>query len=651
MAEAQEIRLIGVCLSTVQQEDRLYMIQALNRHACQNGFRLVLFNACTDPMMPQTPDVIGEAAVFRLIHYEKLSAIIVFPRFLNENPVIYDVVAEALEAGIPVITIDQQLPGCISFSFAYTDVFERLCSHVIEAHGARTLYMMAGIQDNVFSDDRLIGFRRALRKHDIPFSEDLVGYGGFWAGPTQTTMERWFEDEQRPIPDAIICANDAMAITVCNYLQRRGCLVPRDCIVTGFDGIEQAQYMIPHLTTCRPDYDQMGKELVAAIAARLAGKTVSAFNTVDFEIVHSQSCGCAPVNFDHINEALLALDQKVRYADQRQVSMCNLQSYIAQMQSLEELPQIISDHFVFQSIVLALNSDFLEHDAAQARIRSGRRFTDEADVLIQRCYWHTEPPCRVPVRELVPHWELFFAHTDPIVVTALHFLDDPLGYCVFQPDQSFDDYNKVDSFMNSINAALGTFHGQMRIRQMNEKLRAVNAELDRLYIHDHMTGLLNRRGFYREFNAQVAKRIGQKLSVIFISVDLDGLKTINDTFGHLEGDNAIIAVSDALQKNTVGDAICARFGGDEFAVAALIPLGTEAAFYEDYQQRFQADLDAYNAGSGKPYLVLASIGYYFEPLRDDFDLDVLIKHADDQMYADKRERKAAQLRAVQEPQK
>ena len=104
--------------------------------------------------------------------------------------------------------------------------------------------------------------------------------------------------------------------------------------------------------------------------------------------------------------------------------------------------------------------------------------------------------------------------------------------------------------MNSINAALGTFHGQMRIRQMNEKLRAVNAELDRLYIHDHMTGLLNRRGFYREFNAQVAKRIGQKVSVIFISVDLDGLKTINDTFGHLEGDNAIIAVSDALQENT-----------------------------------------------------------------------------------------------------
>lgn len=641
MAETDSIRLIGICLSTIHQEDRYHLVKALNRHAVAHGFRLLVFNACTDPMMPETPDIIGEESVFRLIPYERLSALIIFPRFLNENPVVYEVIEEALAAGLPVITIDKQVPGCISYSFAYTDVFERIVMHVIEEHGAKNLLMMAGQKDNTFSDDRLLGFKRALQKAGLPFSEDMVGYGEFWDYPTTATMKRWFEEEQREVPDAIICANDSMAISVCIYLQTHGYLVPKSCIVTGFDGTQQAGYHIPHLTTCRPNYDEMGLRLVQTILDALAGKKVPAFNTVDFEIVKSQSCGCDKISFEHINEAILELDASNGSYKRLMVWMCLLQSYIAQMSSLDELPELLTNKFVFHSTVFALNQDFFDNAAATERMDAGKPFTDEMDVLFHRYFWRIGQPCALSCRKLIPLEELMLERTDPIIVSAIHFLDHPLGYCVFQTEFTFEEFEKIYAFMNSMNAALGTFHGKIQIRQMNDRLREVNAELDRLYIRDSMTGLYNRRGFYREFRRQVRDNTEQNLSVIFISADLDGLKTINDTYGHLEGDNAIITVAHALQRSAAGNEICARFGGDEFAVAALIPQGTEEQFYQDYSTRFQNYLDSCNRMSDNAYLVLASIGYYAEPLSDGIDLDVLIKHADDQMYADKRARKAA----------
>ncbi len=637
---ANAVKIIGVCLSEIHQEDRLHFIEALNRHACKDGYRLIVFNSCSDLFVPADAENIGEISVFKLIPYQKLSAMIMFPYFLSDNPVVYQVIDQCRRHKIPVITIDKVVAGCTSFAFAYADVFERLCRHVIEHHHAKDLLMMAGSQDNLFSDDRMMGFRRALEINHIPFREDMIGFGGFWEEPTHDTMVRWFEKEQRPIPDAIICANDTMAITVSIYLQKRGIRVPEECIVTGFDGIAQSNYHIPHLTTCRPDYDKMGAQLVDAVNKLVRGKVYPASNIVDFEVFKSQSCGCQPVTAENINDAVQDIYAHLLHSKERQELMCRLQSYVANISGVDELSGVMTDKFVFHTAAFALNNDFYDPERARERAKNGVPFTEELDVLFHRYFWWQGDRQTLPLGELVPKWDMLLEREDPVLVCAMHFLDFPMGYCVFQPKITIDDYEKVHTFMNAIDAALGTLHSRTQIRAINSKLQAVNAELDRLYAHDHMTGLFNRHGFYREFHTQQMENTGLKVSVVFISADLDGLKTINDTYGHLEGDNAIIAVAHALQKSAVQNEICARFGGDEFAVAALIRQGDEDAYFKAYNKRFQDYLASYNKVSENPYSVEASIGYYAEPLREDFDLDVLIKNADDMMYSDKHKRKA-----------
>ncbi|HQM01333.1 MAG TPA: GGDEF domain-containing protein [Ruminococcus flavefaciens] len=160
-----------------------------------------------------------------------------------------------------------------------------------------------------------------------------------------------------------------------------------------------------------------------------------------------------------------------------------------------------------------------------------------------------------------------------------------------------------------------------------------------MYIHDHMTGLLNRRGFYRLLQKLIDSSGNDSTSIVIISADLDGLKYINDTFGHFEGDNAISEAARALLANTSNMDICARFGGDEFVVAALVPEGTEKQYFLKFKNGFLKKLAEYNSSSGKAYQIGSSIGFFAEKLTAAFDMEKMLQLADKQMYADKAARK------------
>lgn len=637
MAEAQ--RLIGVCISTPHREDRFHFIQALNQTAVARGFRLVMFNSCSDLYEAENPNNEGERTVFRLIPYEILSAMIIMPQFLFNDPILEQVIESCHAHGLPVISIDKEIPGCISFSFSYADIFEQLCAHVVDDHHAQNLMMMAGIKDNAFSNQRIAAFRKVLTERGMYYDDSLIGYGNFWDAPALDVMREWFEEEGRPYPDAIICANDSMAIAVSSYLQKHGCRVPEDCIVTGFDFIRQSTFHMPHLTTCRQDYETMGQRIIDAIEAQLRGEDYPAVSTIGFTMVRSQSCGCEPVSFTNINDATQEIFDRMRLSEQRQEMMCSVQSAVSKMQSVGELPAVLANRFIFPTTILAVNDDIFE--PPHFGTKRGQHFTDTVNVQYQRYFWYQIDPCSIPRTQLVPRMDILLGRTEPIVVCALHYLDLPLGYCVFQPENSTDDYERMHTFMIAMNASFGAFHGQMQIQAINRQLQNVNAELERLYVQDYLTELYNRRGFYRAFHRQLEENKGEGMHAFLISADLDRLKMINDTYGHQEGDSAICTIAKALRQAAGEHDICARFGGDEFAVGGCLPAPLADVYYERFRRQFTAYLETYNQVSGKPYPVEASIGFSHEPAAENFDLDRMIKEADDKMYQNKQAHKKA----------
>jgi diguanylate cyclase (GGDEF)-like protein len=174
------------------------------------------------------------------------------------------------------------------------------------------------------------------------------------------------------------------------------------------------------------------------------------------------------------------------------------------------------------------------------------------------------------------------------------------------------------------------------LRDVTETVR-LRDELKSMAFNDALTGLQNRRGFFHllEFNAQAAMRTGHKMLLFFI--DLDGLKRVNDTLGHQEGDRLIIDAADILRRTFRRADIVARLGGDEFAVSAAdVPNEVEDVL----RRRLEENRVAHNASAQRPYQVEYSMGVVtFDP-EAPIPVEDLVKRADEAMYEQKRLRKA-----------
>jgi diguanylate cyclase (GGDEF)-like protein len=169
------------------------------------------------------------------------------------------------------------------------------------------------------------------------------------------------------------------------------------------------------------------------------------------------------------------------------------------------------------------------------------------------------------------------------------------------------------------------------------KQTLLDRELRYLALTDDLTCLYNRRGFFAAATQQLklAGRNVQGLSLFFC--DVDNLKEINDSYGHREGDVALIRVAESLEQTFRGSDILARLSGDEFAVLAL------EASSENHQailRRLEASLKKSDAQESRYDLSLSVGVARFEPKKP-VSLGELMVRADQDMYEQKRGKQKA----------
>jgi diguanylate cyclase (GGDEF)-like protein/PAS domain S-box-containing protein len=165
------------------------------------------------------------------------------------------------------------------------------------------------------------------------------------------------------------------------------------------------------------------------------------------------------------------------------------------------------------------------------------------------------------------------------------------------------------------------------------ELKEMEEKMHNLSITDSLTGLYNRRGFFSlaEKQIKVARRMNRTL--LLFSVDLDGLKEINDKFGHQEGDLALVATANILMATYRESDIIARIGGDEFAI---IQTGAVEGSIDVITARLKKNLEHHNAIGNRRFSLSMSFGtawYYPENPRS---IDELLAQADIMMYKQKR---------------
>jgi diguanylate cyclase (GGDEF)-like protein len=168
-----------------------------------------------------------------------------------------------------------------------------------------------------------------------------------------------------------------------------------------------------------------------------------------------------------------------------------------------------------------------------------------------------------------------------------------------------------------------------------ERKCAENA-LRNLSLTDDLTGLYNHRGFFNlaEHHLKTARRAGQ--SSLLLYADLNGLKEINDTFGHSEGSLAIAKTANVLKATFRNSDIVSRLGGDEFAILAQnVPDDETGGIVARLEENLRSSHDRNKYG----YQLSLSVGAVWIPYDSTLSIEQLLSNADEAMYAEKRSKK------------
>jgi DNA-binding LacI/PurR family transcriptional regulator/serine phosphatase RsbU (regulator of sigma subunit) len=191
---------------------------------------------------------------------------------------------------LPVCSIGVELPNTPSLVVSNEQGTRAAVEHLIVRHGARRIAYIAGPEPNSEAQERYRGYLAALGRHGLEPNDALVTRGDF-SIPTGVTAMR--ELLARGVAfDAIVAANDYMAIAALDVLREHGLRVPQDVLLAGFDDAPFARFALPSLTTVRQPLERLARSAVDLLLEAMAGGELPRTTEIEVDLVARQSCGC-----------------------------------------------------------------------------------------------------------------------------------------------------------------------------------------------------------------------------------------------------------------------------------------------------------------------------------------------------------------------
>jgi phosphoserine phosphatase RsbU/P len=197
-------------------------------------------------------------------------------------------------AGLPLCSVGLPLPDAPSVTVDNESGMSHVVRHLVEQHAAKRIAFISGPAANAESETRVAAYRSVLQQHGLPADEQLLLPGTFMMDSgalAVRTLAKRFGPRLEQL-DAIVAANDNMAIGAIDELASLGIAVPDRIAVVGFDDIEEARLTEPSLTTSRQPLDRIGLEAVRRVL-QSRNETDELELRISTELVVRQSCGCS----------------------------------------------------------------------------------------------------------------------------------------------------------------------------------------------------------------------------------------------------------------------------------------------------------------------------------------------------------------------
>lgn len=525
-----------------------------------------------------------------------------------------------------------------------------IVNHLKKEHGCQKIaFFSANETKSKEALERYDAFTAALDSCKLTFYPEMVYDGNFTDFKAHDEIIARFKSKSEIPFDAVVCANDMMASGCIRALEEIGVRVPQDVKVIGFDDAIVASMMSPKLSTINQDIYSQGYE-AAEIADRvLDGEKMKKVLLNPLVPKFRQSCGCIgmdrsmPIykNVDgeicsDVNDKNNGVMQFVNALNEKNTIVTLLDTirgfntlkqmffhlkYIAQECALGGM----AIHFFKDVQIIDTEQEFVMPDEVELHMF----YTDHKNAEVFR-----------PGLYVNPHEKIFSARSmdslsgifllNPIFMGEANY-----GYMLCRiKENKFADYNV---YLKIIMNAVAQAYEYTSKLQEGRNLERENTDLAMQSRMDELTGILNRRGFIEQGQAALDLLQETDTSGVIFFADMDGLKKINDTYGHQMGDKAIMLQARVLKDIFRSSDVVGRLSGDEFGVVAL---GMKMNYVENTKLKIDMLCKKVSIENQLPFTLSISLGAV--DLQKSSVLKQLLSEADRELYKEKKKKHARQ---------
>lgn len=225
-----------------------------------------------------------------------------------------------------------------------------------------------------------------------------------------------------------------------------------------------------------------------------------------------------------------------------------------------------------------------------------------------------------------------------MIVTPLYSREEQYGIMLTESELQNSRYaSQMASQVSVTLEVIEIIEKQNQIKQELERnleqIAANNKILDEMSRKDPLTELYNRRGFMNMVKQFVDNPVNHGKQAVAIYADMDGLKVVNDDFGHDDGDFALKSIATILNESFRETDVVGRMGGDEFAAFAMV---CQPNYTQVLKDRIREIAKEFNAHCDKPYYVNVSIGAVEFTIEENINVEHLLNLADEDLYNEKK---------------
>ncbi len=585
---------------------------------------------------------IGEYNVYNLPDLNEFDGIILDINNIIGKDVCKNVVEKVIKAGKPTISLANELEDFYYVGIDNYKAQKEMIEHLHKIHGCKKFWFVMGPDDNYESNKRADALRDYMIENNLPYTEEDFYFGSFDVLCGIDGFEALYASHGQ-LPDAVVCANDNIAVGVCEAARERGLSIPQDFCVTGFDNFDKASHFNPRITTISHIREEVGY-LCADLLLRIwSGEEVERFNYTNTECVFWDSCGCeAEVKVDDrefLRGQIIYGIETDAFDDEVLALEYELIKCLTVQEMMYCIPQCIPS-MKCDAMYLVLDEN-IDTFKKQAEINYRQQIVDEDGFKINGYPHQMKVMFAYENGELLDWEQQYISGLFPLfeskesgkdfLFMPLHFRQYTVGFLAFRNAVYLMEKQYLFQVVSALTTAMENLHKK-------EKLEYMNQTLSNLYVKDSMTGMYNRLGYQKMAKAYFEIMHSKKKKVLIMFVDLDRLKYINDNFGHEHGDFAIITMARVIMKYSDVDAIPARTGGDEFVLVQSAPSEEEV---EQLVKNIRDDIALQQKFMQLPFEMSASIGVSVSDPNSDKAFESYVREADEMMYNDKQSKKAA----------